>query len=227
MKKFVVGLMVALMCVHFGTLDVYASELPLYLLNQISHTVHDAAVAVTKDDTVGYIYLGDSRFVGMNKAVDIEQEDNQFVVAKVGQGYKWLQDTAIDEIDEIISNNDFDRWVLITGLGVNDLRNIDKYIDYYDSVDNMQVVLVSVNPVEKSGCDKYGYDYSGLSNGMVKFNDKLQDTGYPYIDTYDYMIENGFSTRDGVHYTNDTYEEIYGFIREYITNLEAELAGRK
>lgn len=35
-------------------------------------------------ESIGYIYIGDSRFVGMNSYLNLE-DDNVFVVAKVGQ----------------------------------------------------------------------------------------------------------------------------------------------
>lgn len=166
---------------------------------------------------VGYIYLGDSRFVGMNSAVDLDSKENTFVVAKVGEGYKWLIDHAQYEVKHIVEDNkDIDRWVLISGLGVNDLRNIDKYISFYDTLEDMDVFLVSVNPVEKVGCDRYHYDYNSLSTGMVSFNDRLKETDYQYIDTYSYMMEDGFATRDGVHYINETYEKIYNYIVDFI-----------
>ena len=54
-----------------------------------------------EDDSVGTIFIGDSRTVGLNKAVDIEAEDRQFVVAKVGKGYDWFIKSALPEIKEI------------------------------------------------------------------------------------------------------------------------------
>lgn len=166
---------------------------------------------------VGYIYLGDSRFVGMNKFIHMDEMDDTFVVAKVGQGLSWLKKTAIKDINLIMATEkDIDEWVIITGLGVNDLGNIDKYIDYYDSLEDVTLILVSVNPVNKTKCDKYGYDYSGLSKGMQTFNKKLQETDYEYIDTYTELFDNGFSTVDGVHYTESTYIQIYDIIEEYL-----------
>lgn len=183
--------------------------------------LYDTEINYDADSTKGYIYLGDSRFVGMNSAVDIESEENTFVVAKVGKGYKWLIDYADDEINSIISEHkDITDWILISGLGVNDLRNIDKYIEYYDSIESMQVILLSVNPVDKAKCDRYGYDYAYLSREMVRFNEKLQETDYPYIDTYSLMIDEGFTTRDGVHYTNETYSMIYDEIQDYIAEMQ-------
>lgn len=77
----------------------------------------------------------------------------------------------------------------------------------------MNLVLLSVNPLDKEKCDKYGYDYDGVMSGIEVFNDKLSETEYMYIDTYSYLMNNGFSTVDGLHYTDDTYRLIYNYVR--------------
>lgn len=168
-------------------------------------------------EETGYIYLGDSRFVGMNKYVHIDEIENTFVVAKVGKGLSWLENTAAGEIEEILeSNADIDNWVVITGLGINDYWNTAKYIDYYDTMEGVQLILVSVNPVEKDKCGTLGYDYGKLSEGIIAFNDKLIETDYQYIDVYTAMMDKGFSTVDGVHYKKETYQFIYDTIQLYL-----------
>lgn len=174
-------------------------------------------------EQTGYIYLGDSRFVGMNKYMHIDEMENTFVVAKVGEGLSWLKNSAAGKIEEIMeSNADIDNWVIISGLGINDYWNAAKYIDYYDTMDDVQLILVSVNPVEKDKCDAHGYDYGKLSEGVSAFNDKLMETDYQYIDVYASMMDEGFSTVDGVHYKKETYQFIYDTIRLYLDTQQTE-----
>lgn len=170
-------------------------------------------LSATPVKETGYIYLGDSRFVGMDKVCEVSEEDNTWVVAKVGEGLNWCKKTAVPEIAKIVEDNpDVDEWVLISGLGVNDTYNAKKYVEFYENLDDMTIVLCSVNPVEKSKCDKHGYDYSYLSKGIESVNAVLQDSDFPYIDVNSYLIENGYETADGVHYTADTYTDIYVYI---------------
>ena len=174
-------------------------------------------------EKTGYIYLGDSRFVGMNKYIHIDEMENMFVVAKTGKGLSWLRNTAADKMEEIMeSNADIDDWVIITGLGINDHWNAEKYIDYYDTMDDVQLILVSVNPVEEDKCDAHGYDYGKLSEGIIAFNDKLMETDYQYIDVYTAMMEEGFSTVDGVHYKKETYQFIFDTIKLYLDTQQTE-----
>lgn len=174
--------------------------------------------APTPTEEVGVVYVGDSRFVGMEETCHISDEDNKWVVAKVGRGLDWLKSDGIENINKIVEDNDgIDRWVLVSGLGVNDPWNVDDYITYYSELDdNFDVVLVSVNPVDRVKCDKYGNDYAYLSGAIDRFNRKLQYTDYDYIDVYTDLVTYGFETIDGVHYKSNTYDFIYRFIESHM-----------
>jgi cytochrome oxidase Cu insertion factor (SCO1/SenC/PrrC family) len=169
-----------------------------------------------EDDSVGTIFIGDSRTVGLNKAVDIEAEDRQFVVAKVGKGYDWFVKSGLPEIKKIKAENTaLTKWRYVVNLGVNDLGNIDKYLEEYnkltDDDSSIQLVLVSVNPVK---------DYPTVTNSSIKkFNAKLMDAGYDYIDTYSALVKKGYSTVDGLHYTDETYDDIYDLIKSGLKDL--------
>ncbi len=161
--------------------------------------------------TIGRIFIGDSRFVGMDNAVHLMDEPDQFLVAKTSQGYNWFVNTALGEINDIRVTyaDDFEQWQYIICLGINDLRNIDNYMaKYYELAQDgtVEIVLVSVNPVSSP---------SAISNGDVEaFNAKLQDSPFHYIDTYTVLQTEGFYAGDGVHYDDATYERIYNTILE-------------
>ena len=62
----------------------------------------DYNVVGTNDQIIdGYIFIGDSRFVGMDMYVNIENTSNQFLIAECGKGYQWLKDVAEPKIDEV------------------------------------------------------------------------------------------------------------------------------
>lgn len=148
------------------------------------------------------MFIGDSRFVGINKTCNVTSQPNTEIVAEVGKGYDWFMSKAIYNI------NDSD--ILILGLGVNDLYNIERYIETYkDLSKNHEIYIISVNPIEY---------HDSITNDMIEsFNDKIKSEllnidSIHYIDTYNYLVNKGYSTIDGLHYTNDTYERIYEFI---------------
>ncbi len=163
-------------------------------------------------EVVGTIFIGDSRTVYMNETVDIEASaENTYVVAEGGQGYAWLRDTAVPMAEEIrAAHPEIDRWEYITNLGVNDLYDINGYIRIYKELaedENVTMILVSVNPVK---------DYPRRDNADIEdFNEQLQEAlDFQYIDTYSVMMEEGFDTVDGLHYTEETNARIYELICE-------------
>lgn len=166
------------------------------------------------------LFVGDSRTVGMNQALNRSRYDleNISFLAQVGKGYSWL--AAKPELTEIPPS------IIILNLGVNDLGNLYQYEALYASYArtywaDCPVYIVSVNPCTAS-C-------TSVSNARIEaFNASMQawidsynqenasdDTEtFPirYIDTYHYLLSQGFSSPDGLHYTAATYEKIYAFI---------------
>ena len=162
------------------------------------------ADTVEPPETRGYIFVGDSRTVGMEEACHVSEYDNVFVVAKVGKGYYWLVNTAWQEVESIKSSNPgVDRWTIVSNLGVNDLGSWQNYINFYQSLED-DFVFVSVNPVR---------NYDRVSNISIdKFNMRIREAGFEYIDTNLILRAEGFSAPDGLHYSSSTYRLIFGII---------------
>lgn len=169
------------------------------------------AAPVTNDSDASeekIIFLGDSRFVGMDICVD---EDDAITVAEVGKGYNWLTKTGLQQVKDIVESNPNERYTIVIGLGINDLKNIDKYITLYkDLIVTYNIVFTSVNPIEY---------HNYITNKQIEeFNNKLisfcQENNTLYIDTYNKLISNGFSTVDGLHYSKQTYQYIYDIIKQ-------------
>lgn len=162
-----------------------------------------------ESETTGVIFIGDSRTVGMNNVVNMSNMSDTYVVAKVGKGYKWYQQTGQYEVANIKNEHPHDKWIYVFNLGVNDLGNIEKYQALIDEmeVDNT-VYTVSVNPVIDSKSRNV------KNNNIERFNEQLQAAADNYIDTYSYLVTNGFNSSDGLHYGKSTYETIYSLIQK-------------
>lgn len=155
---------------------------------------------------VGYIYIGDSRFVGMEQQTKFTNDSNVWNVAKVGQGLRWLKKDAISQVDAIEKqNSQIDIWYEIYGLGVNDLGNSTDYVRWYqDRAIDHNVVVVSVNPVE---------NYPTVSNKTIEsFNTMMKTNGLNFINTYSALYNLTGKTTDGLHYNKETYKKIYEMI---------------
>ena len=153
-----------------------------------------------------YILIGDSRTKGMNQATGASQSSQITVFAEVSMGYSWMVEEALPAAAGISCYN----YVIL--LGVTDLTNIDRYPEKYRELISMGVslTLVTIGPVEEG---KGGYS---IKNSQIEdFNARLYEVeGAKVLDLYTYMQQNGFSTLDGVHYTDETYYMILRFLLE-------------
>ena len=84
---------------------------------------------------------------------------------------------------------------------------------------------MSVNPVNSKTIEYLGRNAIRKEEVIRKFNSVLKSglgSTYGYIDTYSYLLENGYGTNlggggqdvatdDGLHYTTKTYKRIFKF----------------
>ena len=146
--------------------------------------------------------MGDSRTVGLSHYVAIDS------IAKVGAGIGLFRNNY-DQICQIRNKT------VIINLGVNDLDS-GAYLRLYNSLpdeflDNNKVIFLSVNP-----CD-CGYSY--LNSRIEAFNNAIRDgldSRITFLDSYTYLMWNGYGTTDGLHYTSNTYIDIYNFVYDSI-----------
>lgn len=156
-----------------------------------------------------YIFVGDSRYVGMRK---FAQSDDIFI-AENAQGYDFLM-SNLETIRQYADNNS----VLIIGLGVNDYGvNYKNYIRIMNELaDTIEcpVYYMLINPVEEEKEIPYGYT---VYNEMIDKYNMLMRAGFSdkvkIIDSNSYLKENGFSTVDGLHYDDNTYNKIYNYLK--------------
>ncbi len=169
----------------------------------------------------GMIFIGDSRFVGMQKVVSSNKDA---YIAEVGKGYDWFVSTAIPKINTLIKASN-KKYTIFINLGINDAIyngvnsvQVQKYADKINELANgswkkHKVVFVSVNP--KFGL---GGAYPHITNGAIQsFNTSIKgmlNKNVSYCDTYNGIGETGFQaeTTGEIHYTPETYKKIYNYI---------------
>lgn len=172
-----------------------------------SNTVSSSSA--TNSSTKKMIFVGDSRTVGMKSAVDNE-DPNDVWSCKTSMGLDWLKSTGVPAVESHITQGSS----LIILMGINDLYHVDSYINYMNSLapsikaKGANLYFVSVNPTSRSA------DY--LNSDISNFNSKMKSglsSSVKYIDTHTYLLNNGFSSNDGIHYTATTYKQIYALIK--------------
>lgn len=156
-----------------------------------------------------YIFVGDSRYVGMKKFAD----KNDIFIAENGQGFEFLNDN-LEKIYEYADENS----IVIIGLGVNDYgvnyRNYIKTVNMMANSLECPVYYMLINPVDEEKQVQYGYT---VYNEMIDKYNKLMMNGFNsnvrIIDTNSYLKEDGFTAADGLHYDSTTYKKIYNYIK--------------
>ncbi|MCC8045452.1 MAG: hypothetical protein LIP12_08155 [Clostridiales bacterium] len=192
--------------------DYYVDENGVRLTDCVvdGYTLDSTGKKVVEEFTGKYIFVGDSRIVGMASAVS---DSNTIFIGKVGMGLSWLKSTASGTLATYLNSDPNAK--VIFAFGVNDLYNISSYITYYNTLiakyPDTEFYMMAVNPVNETTAKKYGY--SVTNSQIAAFNKKLKAAfSSIYVDTYTYLNTNGFGTSDGIHYTSATYKTIYNYV---------------
>lgn len=189
-----------------GSQKVISTEAPE------TELVQAAQFAQSVSDTTPheFLFVGDSRTVGMREAVNKEYSDDTCsYIAKEGEGYYWFKNTGLPELEAALDAEP--EKTVILNLGVNDVNNAEKYIgcytDLFERYSDTSFYIMSVNPVN---------DNKGLSvnNEQIEaFNDAMMEA-FPnrYLNCYRYLTTGEWSTVDGLHYTEETYRTIHHYV---------------
>ena len=151
-----------------------------------------------------FIFVGDSRFVAMSSFAD---EEDTFV-CETGVSLSFLKNHY-----SAIRSYESGNCAVIIGLGVNNLTQAPEYIEFLnENRFQSDTYFLSVNPTEP------GKEYSITDEAVRAFNEKMEagaGISYTYINTYDKLVEHGYSTQDGVHYYDSTTEYLHKLIKSY------------
>lgn len=191
------------------------------------------------------IFVGDSRMVRLQDTLKVAgysaSSDNISFVAASGQGLNWLKSTGYQELLNRVGNGASSKAkpiAVIFNLGVNDMGNIDKYVTYMKSIApelekrGCKLFYMSVNPVnneilKSDGVKKRPEETLRSFNAAIKSKLCGKKDAYKYIDSYSFLMKNGFGTNagqfghdaehdDGLHYTVKTSKRIFWYAINYL-----------
>ncbi len=156
-------------------------------------------------NVAGVIMVGDSRFVQMQNSVG---ENPCTWIAESSKGYKWLNETAVARIDNCVGQGS----KILINLGVNDPGNLSKYLELVNAKaeewvgKGARVYYSSVNPV---------WENPYVTEEQVEyFNTQMQSglsANITWIDSHSYLNSIGYRLVDGLHYSSDTYQNLYAY----------------
>lgn len=174
---------------------------------------HEEETAAPASSAPSYIWVGDSRTIGMGKAMD----NDDIYIGESGEGYYWMDETGLPLLIEAIAA--YPDLPVIFNFGVNDDENLSNYLTLYRALEEQypetDFYYLSVNPIEPTLC-------KNISNEEISaFNQALKET-YPesYIDSFTFLMVNETVTIDGIHYSEDDYRAIYDFTAAQIERMK-------
>ena len=167
-------------------------------------TAEIAPVTEVKN-VAGVIFVGDSRFVQMQNSVG---ENPCTWIAESAKGYKWLNENAVARIDNCVGKGS----KILINLGVNDTGNLQNYLTLVNAKaeewtsKGASVYYSSVNPVWENPYvteEQVEYFNTQLQNGL---SDNVH-----WIDSHSYLNSIGYKLVDGLHFSSDTYQNLYAY----------------
>ena len=133
--------------------------------------------------------------------------------AKGGEGLNWMQSTGMPNIESNISKGT----ALIILMGVNDTYNANNYVSYVNSrVDGWKSKGANVYFVSVLPCNG---NYTSHNTKINEFNNIIKSSlssKVTYLDVSSYLYSVGFTSGDGLHYDQNTYQNIYNKIMSMV-----------
>lgn len=172
--------------------------------NQLQETAEVTPVTEVKN-VAGVIFVGDSRFVQMQASVG---ENSCTWIAESAKGYKWFSENAVGRVDNCVGKGS----KILINLGVNDPHNIQNYLTLVNAKaaewtsKGATVYYASVNPV---------WENPYVTEEKVQsFNSQLQSglsSDIHWIDSHSYLNSIGYRLVDGLHFSTETYQNLYAY----------------
>lgn len=168
--------------------------------------------ASAEDNLPFIIWVGDSRTVGMGRAMD----NGDLYIGADGEGYEWLSETGLPQLAAALAQ--YPQGPVVFNFGVNDCDNIENYLTLYQSLESsypeVRFYYLSVNPIDPAICKNV------TNEEIASFNAALK-TAFPqqYIDSFTYLMVNETGTVDGVHYSEEDYRKIHAFAAGIVAGL--------
>ena len=150
-----------------------------------------------------FCFIGDSRFVGMDSAVPMAYRTNVGWLAETSVGNRWFWNYG-----EAIKDLSRDT-VIVYGLGVNDLDSVEcvSVLTYLRDLGFQYIYFVAAGPVDEAKAEAYGY--TRTNRQIMEYNQEVYANlpdGVGALDSYVFLMSNGFDTWDGIHYKDETYQ---------------------
>ena len=141
---------------------------------------------------------------------------------------KWFNETAKAQIQDILNKNPYTTFRIVISLGSFDFDNVSNYISTYSKLakttwKTQRLYIDSINPVNEEQMEKSKvYSRTNINTTKInEFNKQLNQlisnenvSNLKYINTYGELTNQGFTTKDGFNYTNESYQTFHDSVKK-------------
>ncbi len=188
-KSFKIKLIVACSIVFVFIMMVFAvfAQDDLHNLDLMNGDSDSSANTINIENRI--VYVGDSRIASIESSLS----NNMTFVT--GDGYDWLNSDGVNELDDILKNKTDS--IVVFSSGINDLSNIDNYIDLYKNLiskyPSISFYVIGLSQIDESKVE-------GITNSEINdFNKKLKENfSSNYIESFTNFDLS--SSSDGINY---------------------------
>lgn len=150
------------------------------------------------------VFVGDER---LQTLASYSYDDTDMWLCRASADAEWFLDTACPSVTENLTKGS----TIIVSLGLSDLSRADDYVTIINTYaqtwkeKGCKVYFVSLGPVDSTA---YVSNEDIMAFNTVIFN----NTTCGFVDTYNYLASDGFSTTDGINYDGVTSQSMYDYI---------------
>lgn len=205
-------------------LETTSNAIKISYYNELGQLLYGDAI-VKADDNI--IFIGDCRVSSMEKQFSESTTDICYYISTEKADFEWFRDVAIPTAQSIMNKNIYTKYRVVINLGLFDTEKEEKYAELYKSLatdkwSKHKIYILSLNPISEEQMEKSKiYSRKTTNTSKIKeFNLNIaSDIGsdlenLKYVNTNGSIINNGYSTIDGINYDEQTFKFYYELVKK-------------
>ncbi len=172
-----------------------------------------------------FIFIGDSRTVGMDYAVNELNSSN--TVAQGSMGYDWFVNTAINSANSLMNdNNSYNivSWMGVNGLDASASTGENSAINYFNKYKELAqgtwnkhtIYVVPIGPVMDART--YYVKTAAINAFNNKIKELINSSGINNLKYVDISFSISYYDQEGLHYNSSDYQKIFNDIKAKLSS---------
>lgn len=189
--------------------------------------IEDENIEKVNQKTNNFIFIGDSRIDSFKSiAHNINFDSIEFITSE-NADCDWMRNSGLSELNHILNSNP-GHYNIVFNVGINDLNNIDRYVNFFNDLanqhPNQNIFVLGIFPLDELKFEEEN-DIFINNDDIYDFNIEMKknvNNNVHIIHTFQELILNGYDTVDGYYLEEETSLSLLNFIWNHVNVLETE-----